>query len=702
VDHDVLRLRPMEGARAEGAPNERLLRGTLAVAGAWMALAVLGQAAALQLVVAGTSLHYQHLLPWPALVRTPAAAIVLTQGLLVVWALRARVAGLGEARITRVTTWIGRELGAWRAAMLFVALVLSSATLSRDVVAYAGELVAATLIQLISLGTVVLAVASLPAHSLASIREWAGRVLGTGDGVPDQGGVDRFALGAAAFVTIVCALLSVFVYERHPHVQDEVKYLYHARYFAAGMLAMPAPPVPQAFQLYLLDVGPHGWYSVVPPGWPAMLAVGAKVGLAWLVNPVLSGVNVLLAYLLLRAMYDLRTARLATLLLAVSPWYLFLGMGYMAHAGTLACALLGALGVERARRTGGAQWALLGGFAVGFASLIRQLDGLIVALLLGLWSIGFGGKRLKLSGVAALVIGTALGAAITFPYNAYFTGKASAFPIMTYNDRLFGVNSNAYGFGPDRGMGWELDPNPGHGPLDATINANLNTTALSVELFGWSVGSLLLIYFLVARERWSRSDRAMLAAIVAVFGAYFFNYFSGGPDFGARYWFLMVLPAVALTARGALSLGSRLEDGAPAGAGFGTSRVLAALGVLSAGALVAFMPWRSLDKYRHYLDMRPDVRVMAEARGFGKSLVLVRGVEYPDYASAAIYNPLDLRADAPVYVHDRDAATRRAILEAYRDRPVWIVDGPTITKHGYRIVSGPTPAAELLAAEGAR
>ena len=105
--------------------------------------------------------------------------------------------------------------------------------------------------------------------------------------------------------------------------------------------------MPDAFQMYLMDVGPRGWYSVVPPGWPAVLAIGVKLGVPWLVNPVLTGFNILLAYLLLRRLYDLRTARIATLLLTLSPMHLFLGMSLMAHAITFTCVLAAALTVER-------------------------------------------------------------------------------------------------------------------------------------------------------------------------------------------------------------------------------------------------------------------------------------------------------------------------------------------------------------------
>jgi len=175
-----------------------------------------------------------------------------------------------------------------------------------------------------------------------------------------------------------------------------------------------------------------------------------------------------------------------------------------------------------------------------------------------------------------------------------------------------------------------------------------------------------------------RADYLMLAVIVAVVLAYIPYWGNGGGDFGARYWYLILLPCVALTARAV----EWLDD----------VRATAAVAALCGLALATYFPWRSLDKYYHYLRMRPDVREEARSHGFGRSLVLIRGEYFPDYASAAIYNPIDLKAAAPVYAWDRDPAVRAEVLKAYADRPVWILEGPSITGAGYRIVSGPQNA----------
>jgi hypothetical protein len=275
------------------------------------------------------------------------------------------------------------------------------------------------------------------------------------------------------------------------------------------------------------------------------------------------------------------------------------------------------------------------------------------------------------------------------PYNSYFTGQATTFPIMSYHDRLFHPNANAYGFGADRGMGWPLDPNPGHSPLDATINANLNTTSLNVELYGWAIGSLLVIAFFALRGRWSRTDRAMACVALLTVAAYVPNYYSGGPDFGARYWFPMMLPLVVLTARGFEEAATRLGS-------LGDARVAVIGAVTMLGSLGVFVPWRSIDKYYHYLGMRPDARDMSTDPSLAGSLVLVRGRELPDYLSAAIYNPLDLNGKQPVFAHDVDAVVRHDVLTAFADRPLLIVEGPSLTNDGYRVVERAASARAYL------
>ncbi|MFN2399265.1 MAG: ArnT family glycosyltransferase [Gemmatimonadaceae bacterium] len=655
----------------------------------WLAVALLGQTTVLQLVRAGQMVGYQHLVS-PLRLQSEAHP-----ALLALLAFQFVVVVTGYRGFWRLAlAWLLRTFGGTKLAVIAGIFVLSSATLSREVPVYVAELFFASFLQVLNLATIVLVARAVPDRALEGVRTSIDNLLGArAEGLQEPAGLDRFVLVAAACVVFVTAMLATLVYERHPHVPDEVSYLYHARYLAHGMLSMPVPPVPEAFNVDLMTYEATRWYSPVPPGWPFILALGVLAGVPWLVNPVLAGLCILLAYAALRDVYNLRTARLAVILLATSPWFLFMAMSLMTHTLTLTCALGAAVAVARLRRSGNLTWAWLGGIAIGLVSLIRPLEGVLVAGLLGLWALPVWGRRLRFSPVVTLALGSLIVGGVVFPYNRYLTGRATDFPINAYTDKLHGVGSNTLGFGANRGMGWSgLDPFPGHGAIDVLVNANLNTYSLNVELLGWSVGSLLVLsVLLVSRPRWVRADLLMLAVLVSVVGIHSFYWFSGGPDFGARYWYLILVPCIALTARGVEILADQI---AKVVTGAGARVVLAAL-LLCLLSVATFVPWRSLDKYYHYRRMRPDIRDLARERSFGRSLVLVQGRRHPDYASAVAYNPVDLNANAPVYAWDRGPEVRTRLMDIYADRPIWVVAGPTITGRGFEVLAGPLPWSAL-------
>lgn len=671
-----------------------------AVAMLWLGLAATGQAVALQLMRAGNLIGYQHYVPFDEILAPGNVAVL---GFL---AAQTALVGIGVmGHVGEMRGWLSRGWGGLRLALVGAVFVLGSATLSRRPDVYVAELIIASLIQLLALLTVVLFAMAVPADSLGTVRRRMDSLLGEPGVGPEPGGPDRFALACAAFVVVVAALLAVLSYQRHPHVPDEVVYLLHGRYFARGMLTMPPPPVPAAFDLDLVTFEPTRWYSPVPPGWPAALAVGAFFGVPWLVNPVLGGLCVLLAYTLLREMYARRTARVALLLLCASPWFLLMSMNFMTHTFTLFAALVAAVATARARRTEHLARAIPAGIALGVMALVRPLEALTVAMMLGLWALVRPGGGLAPATPAVMAMLAAATAAITLPYNRHLSGDATVFPLMAYTDAEYGAGTNALGFGANRGLGWPgLDPLPGHGLPDVLINANQNIYSVNVELLGWGAGSLLLIALLVFSGAMRRADRMMLAMIAAIVGVHSLYWFSGGPDFGARYWYMVLVPCLALSARGLEVVAVRLagQREVRPWAHDGHTRALLGGAALALIALFVFVPWRGIDKYYHYRGMRPDVRKIARDNDFGRDLVLVRGRRFPDYASAAPYNPIDLDGDVPIYVWDRSPDVRLEALRAYADRAVWIVDGPTETGAGYRLVAGPLRADSMIATAGER
>ncbi|MFN8574369.1 MAG: hypothetical protein U0132_20120 [Gemmatimonadaceae bacterium] len=656
--------------------------------GLWTGLLIAGQGAALQLIDAPNKVVYQHYRfvtgAGPVLPIVPLLVIGVQVGW-VLWGLRGTRGG--------VIAWWRSSLSPVARALAVLGFVLTSATLSRMPALYVGELLVAALVQGVAVLNVICIARAMPA---SAAHAFDAVLAPHGTAERSYRAVEPFSLVLAAWVLAVSALLAVVVYERHPHVPDEVVYLLQARYLAKGHLWLPLPPVPEAFNLDLMYSDATRWFSPVNPGWPFVLAVGAWLGVPWLVNPVLGAICVLLANGVLAELYPVRTRRVALLLLATSPWFLFMSMNFMTHQLVMVSALGAALAVARARRVAAGRplRMLVGGLCIGVVSLVRPLEGLAVALLLGVWSLPITGRRFRFSPSAWLVVGSVLSGLLARPYNALMTGDPSYFPIMAYIDKYYAKGANDLGFGPNRGLGWSgLDPIPGHGPLDVIVNADLNVFSINTDLLGWAIGSLGVVVFLLAGRRLRRADWWMVAVIAMVAGIHSFYWFSGGPDFGARYWYLVLVPAVVLAVRGVEEIAA---TAAPYAAQASGRALMATLGLMLA-ALVSFVPWRSIAKYHHFRNMRADVRTLASEHHFGRSLILVRGNRHPDYASAAIYNPIDLRADAPIFVWDASPEVRRQALAAYPDRPVWVVEGTTVTGGAFRVSAGPLTTAQALA-----
>jgi hypothetical protein len=340
--------------------------------GLWLTLAVLGQAAALQLIEAGPYVRFQHYASPEGLDGTRLVSL----GLIV--AQCALVSGALLRRRRAIRAFFRGRFRYWRLALVAVAAFLAGAVPSLDLGLYAGELLFSFLIAAIGLGNAALVAAALPSSAVASLEDLARGALGDrgSSDAESRARLDRFALLAALWVLIATATLATVVYERHPHIPDETVYLYQARYLAAGAIEMSPPPVREGFHLDLMSYEENRWYSPLPPGWPAVLSIGVRVGLPWAVNPLLAAAGILLAYLLAWKLAGRRMARMCILLLCLSPWYIYMGMNYMNHTLSLVCALVAALAATNTRLMKGARsypWALLAGLCIGALSLIRPL-----------------------------------------------------------------------------------------------------------------------------------------------------------------------------------------------------------------------------------------------------------------------------------------------------------------------------------------
>jgi hypothetical protein len=491
------------------------------------------------------------------------------------------------------------------------------------------------------------------------------------------------------WVTVVSAFLAVAVFERIPHIPDSVGYLFQAKYFSAWKLYLEAPPDLAAFDFEKLYSDGSQWWNYGFPGWPAVLALGVLVGAPWIVNPVLAGLTVLLTHALLSRLYKKSLAHLAVSLLAISPWFLFMSASFMPHPFSLICALLAVLALEKTKEKNPMLWGAVAGACTGALALTRPLEAVLLALAIGSWALWIRGSRPTVGALTTSVVVTILLCSLILPYNHILTGHAATPPHETWANARWYPGADRLGFGPDIGnLGWShLDPLPGHGFLDVVVNAQQNLYNSNFELFGWSFGSFafVLLFLLVGKR--TRSDWLFISIVLFTILGHSFYWFSGGPDFGARYWYQILIPLVVLTVRGIQELQLRwIENG---GTSLGSYRIWAFVAVACLVAITNFAGWRSFGKYYHYRGMRADIARLANKHNFGHSLVFVQEHDKSDYPSAFVFNPVPIDSFGTIYARDPGPTNRATVAQHFPDRPVWIVAGSSELGGSFRLVEGP-------------
>lgn len=645
------------------------------------ALAILGQAAALQLIEAPPHAAFQHFVGWGALLddaaRVPALLLLAAQTGVVLVIGRQVLTDLGGA-LGR-----GRLVGPYAALTIAGVWLFAAAVPTRDVVAFAGEIVFVMWVGALSLLTLMLAARAAPRAGLTAVGRWLSRrtTLPNGEPQPALGWDSAVPWVTAGFVTAGAAVLAVLVFEGIPHIDDSVAYLFQAKYFAAGRLYLPAPPDPAAFEMpHILNDGVR-WFSKYPPGWPVVLALGVLAGVPWLVNPILGGLTVVASHAVVGRLYDRGVANVTVLLLATSPWFLFMSASFMAHALGALLGLTAVYAVLRARMSRGGGWGLAAGAALGALFLTRPLEAVLVGGALAVWSLGFGERRLSLAGMAGVAVGGAAASAPGLLYNARLTGSPTTSPFTLWSDLTYGPGTDVLGFGRHVGIpAWtNLDPLPGHGALDVVLNLNKNLHLANTELFGWLFGSLsLLLVGMFVRGR-TRQHPLLWILVAWVVVGHSFYWFSGGPDFGPRYWYQLLVPLVTLSVVAAMSIRDRVAAVVPF--------VVAAV----ACAAITFVPWRSVTKYHHYRDMSGEVAHLAAEAGIVDGLVLVRPAGPRDYAAAFVLNPPTLRHGATIYARDADSTNTAAVVTAFPDRPVWLIGRGETAGTPFTVLAGPLP-----------
>lgn len=326
----------------------------------------------------------------------------------------------------------------------------------------------------------------------------------------------------------IAVFLSFFVLDCIPHTSDGVFYLFQAKTFSSGHLALATPKYGPFLAMNQILMHEGRWFSMYPPGWPALLMVGVFIGKPWLINALLSTALVFVIYLSGREMYGERVGLLAALLAMPSPFLMVLATSFYSHISCALFCTIYLLCVLKAVKNDNFRWYMLAGGSLAVAFLIRPYTGVVfgtpgVVFLLYLLILK---RRSAAIGRAILLAAPIIMAVcVLMGYNL----KTAGDPLkLGYNLRFGTLNSPGFGeridrdnAGDDSFTGEFVPTTLRHTPWRGLMILQSNWAYINYFLFGWPIPSLIFLmsWFLSCGP--SKREKIVLSSI----GALVFGYF---------------------------------------------------------------------------------------------------------------------------------------------------------------------------------
>jgi len=349
----------------------------------------------------------------------------------------------------------------------------------------------------------------------------------------------------AGLLLLAAVYFSGYCFRNLPHIEDSIAQLLQARIFATGE-AYSTPFEPKEFFFFGFMADSGRWFSQYPPGHPLLLALGVLANVPQLVNPLLGASCVLLLFYLLKNLMGFKRAVWGAWALALSPSVIFMSSEFMNHSTALAATLLGWLALKKGEE-GRAGWLLLAGLSFGYCAATRPLEGIIFAVIGGLFILSNLGWKNEKGRFKTLpyVAGFLVTALIYLIHNALTTGHAfrSGYS-ATWGSAGFGLGAVNWGAPHTLGYGF--------------LNTFMSLAGLNVFLWEIPIPALSAVFlWAILGDRLSRWDKTFLAAAISIPAAYLFYYFHDY-SFGTRYYYVILPQLIYFSIKGVQALYGRL------------------------------------------------------------------------------------------------------------------------------------------------
>ena len=318
-----------------------------------------------------------------------------------------------------------------------------------------------------------------------------------------------------SLILLVEALVIAFaLMQRSPPSGDDYSYLYQAKLFASGKMYAEDPLYDEANPLNdcvatgcMADY--HGRrFSKYPPGWPVFLALGARLGVPWLIDPILGAILVFLILRYVEQQMGKNLVKVAGILLILCLFFCYYAASLRAHISTalFVFAAFVSYNAAQQQRPGYSRLLLFSaGALLGYSSMIRYIDWVPLAAWIGISLL----RRKRFAELTLFGVGFGLLASGNLLYDLLLSGD----PLQTPT---------------------ALDHSPGtHDRLMVSWTGLLMTGVRLVNLL-WVFPPAILLVVLWRRYQPSPRVKMCLVLFLMNIGIYFFYpHAAGGP--GPRY-----------------------------------------------------------------------------------------------------------------------------------------------------------------------
>jgi hypothetical protein len=486
--------------------------------------------------------------------------------------------------------------------------------------------------------------------SLALAEACPERLFGRFDALGSGGPSRVTPILIAFFVFGLVMIVRVFVLRQSVITDDENVYHFQANLLASGRLYTTSlPETVRAFFDNQFIVNNGRWFGLYFLGHSAVLALALKVGLMEWVGAIEAALTFLLAVGVARRLFDERVAMLTALLLALSPFFIFVSATHLSQPSSslfLTLFIYGVVRVEQSPRA--ARWWLLAAVALVCMVFIRPQTGILLSLpfLARITWLSARGS-LRPGWVAPLIAVLVLvgGAAGFLGVNRALTGSVFRTGYQTYMAQ---------------GHKWFFP----FGPFHTIREISQNVAQMNFWLLGWPFSFAFVAFF-------QRTPRTWTLAAVPIIASSWYGLVAVPTvaAVGPVYYAETIVPLVILTASGLeraiLFLRQHVGDALP------TRAVIAAPLAGALACLFAFAPFE-VGSLRLMADVTRAPYDLVEEHGLNHALIFVRSLPalHVSPGSWAYYhrNPSPDLSDQVLFVRDLGEERNTALMRYLPER----------------------------------